>query len=461
MHRSWEIDYPSQGTIRLIHDYFASTSSIDAETAVEVVYTLPVCDAGHIPADVWTEIIGALWESYSPLAHDQHVDASAYRYDARRGLLSLSVVNSMFRGLTLPWLSKTLGPFSSTVAFLSRVATRDPHVMLLSNFVNSLNITSYIQCNKLSDNPDGHNESMQEAPAPALCASSVLLHVDIETFRSLYSLSLTISLLSPSNLTSIFALTSLREFTLTKYLSIGDWPDANWSCTPWAGADRSALGVLSKLHSFSMTVDEAEDPVWEFLPLLRQNLNIQQLAELCLESPTVKALSMLLVGGCPYNLETLVLSDTTIEAIFSLPVLDLLRLTRLELNRLARDTSESLPSQTRLGCLTFPQLVELTSPAFVLYAFKDCPRLTWLYITADKWDNKMTTHKFPIPTFCKVTDLAIPSVIHDYVDMNVTFPAVENLKFLLDHTDLYDVDYYDWSDHDYYDHSSNSSEYWF
>jgi hypothetical protein len=401
-----------------------------------------VCDASHIPADVWTEIIGALWGSYSPLAHDhwQHVDASAYRYDVRRGLLSLSLVNNMFRNLTLPWLSKTLGPFSSTVAFLSRVATRDPHVMFLSNFVSSLNITRSIQCRKLSYNPYTHNESMQEVPVPTLYGGGILLHVNVETFHNLHILSLSVSLLSPPNLTSIFALKRLRELTLTDDLFIEGWPH-----TPWARADPLALGILSELHSFASTVaiDEYAEgtPFKEFLPFLRKNLNIQRLTKLRLESPTVQELSMLLIGGSPYNLETLVLSGVSVNAPFSLPVSNLPHLTRLELNRLGR-APESLLSQTGLECFTFPQLEQLTSPACVLYAFNDCPKLIRLDIVAHESDNMIVLHKFPIPTFSKVTTLALPNRIRSYVDMKVTFPAVGSFIRLLDYDDP-DLYWYD------------------
>jgi hypothetical protein len=408
-----------------------------------VEYRLPVCDASHIPADVWTEIIGALWESYSPLAHDQwHIDTNAYSRDARRGLLSLSLVNNMFRSLTLPWLSRTLGPFPSTLAFLSRVATQDPHVMFLSNFVNSLDITHFIQCHKLSYNSNNHNKDLQEASVSALYGSGILLHVAVETFHSLHVLSLSVSLFSPPNLTSIFTLKNLRELILTNELSMKGWPR-----TPWVRADPFTFGMLSKLRSFTVAVDADSKgviPIWKFLPLLRRNLNIQRLAKLRLESPTAQALSILLIEGSPYNLEALALSGATAEALFSLPASNLSNLTRLELNRL-EGASESLPSQTRLDCFTFPQLERLTSPAFVLYAFSDCPKLIRLDVIAHESDKMVTLHKFPIPTFSKVTSLVLPGKIHRYLNMNVTFPAVRSFICLLDHDDP-DVNWYDSDD---------------
>jgi hypothetical protein len=262
---------------------------------------------------------------------------------------------------------------------------------------------------------------MQEVLAlAALYDSSILL--DVETFHSLHILSLTVSLLSPSNITSIFALKRLRELTLTGKLSIGGGP-----CMSGAQSFPSALGTLSELNSFAVRVTTTDEgiprTVWEFLSPLRQNLSIQRLAKLHLDYPSTEALSMLLLGGSPYNLETLVLSGVDVEEIFSLPVSNFPHLARLELNDLG-GASESLPSRIRPGYFTFPQLEKLTSPAFVLFAFDDCPKLTCLDIITDESDEMVTLHNFPIPTFSKVRTLTLPNRIYYYVDMNVTFPAV-------------------------------------
>jgi hypothetical protein len=318
--------------------------------------------------------------------------------DAHRTLHALSRASRFFRAITLPKLFASLKASNSTHYFLTSIKLHDAPSLQLAKHVVSLHLK----------------------PSVWLDVSSLPL------FTNLRDVSLPINLATPVARAAVFSLKGLRSLEL-----IEDDP----LLPKYDVFDPDKCQHLAELQSLTVRLQGSDSPFWPAVQQLCHHFNIGRLLSLSLQSPSGAALSSIL--ECAYSLQSLILLRAPLEIIYDIPFPSLPRLSHLEL-RDCCDESEpsSIPLQSSAPHKESEVLgLGLTSvrcPTLFLPFFEDCP-LKLAYLDENKWDAELVAKGMHIPSFPQLTTLVIPQCIRSYIDLALTFPALQNYSILPDH----------------------------